>query len=327
MSQSIFSTYRGGENRVTASILAVLKSLALSRIETLLGGLLEQSEFELIRFKNQPKSDLGVPDAEIAASCHVLIETKIKRGAVESGQLIRHLQCFERDPAETQILLVLTPDDVEPTPIRQLHDERVAWASFTSLDRRIEELLSNRAEVTSEREAFLLRELQTMLIEEGLVGSAKNVVVVAARRAWDDYLRCGAYVCQPGRPFQPVQYFAFYKDGEILATVPRIIERVDGVELVSGRYEGRLADVVETILKSKLRPAGAVQQIFLLSQREEPQTRHLAAPLKDTRLSESGRAVAFVQGQRYVALEDLMKAKSTADLYDGTGDDAAVSAS
>ena len=51
---SIFSTHSTGENRVTASIIAVLKSLSLPRIERLLGALLEQPEFELVRFQNQP---------------------------------------------------------------------------------------------------------------------------------------------------------------------------------------------------------------------------------------------------------------------------------
>ena len=44
MPDSIFSTYRTGENRVTASILAVLRSLALQRTERLLGALMERSE-------------------------------------------------------------------------------------------------------------------------------------------------------------------------------------------------------------------------------------------------------------------------------------------
>jgi len=64
MGSSIFSTYSTGENRVTASILAVLKSLSLGRIERLLGALLEQSEFQLVRFENQPsRGGKGVPDA------------------------------------------------------------------------------------------------------------------------------------------------------------------------------------------------------------------------------------------------------------------------
>ena len=56
MPDSIFATYKTGDNRVTASILAVLRSLSLHRIERLLGALMEQSEFELVRFQNQPSS-------------------------------------------------------------------------------------------------------------------------------------------------------------------------------------------------------------------------------------------------------------------------------
>ncbi len=315
MPESIFSTYRGGENRVTASILAVLRSLALSRIEVLLGGLLEQAEFELVRFKNQPKADFSVPDAEIACSCRILIEAKIARGAVDSAQLTRHLQCLDQAPAtSTRVLLVLTPDEAKPAAISRLADERLVWASFARLNQAIEDLLGDTAEVISEREQFLLRELQTMLIEEGLLGSPKNVVVVAARRAWDEYLKCGAYVCQPGRPFQPVQYVAFYKDGEILPTVPRIIEVFDGVELTRGKHEGRLETIVETLLSLELRPEGASQKIFILTQPKDPLTRRLTKPVKHAQQSKSGRSIAFTQGQRYVVLDDLMKAESTADL-------------
>ncbi len=39
---------------LTASLLAVLGSLSLGRIERLLAAMLEQSEFELVRFQNQP---------------------------------------------------------------------------------------------------------------------------------------------------------------------------------------------------------------------------------------------------------------------------------
>jgi hypothetical protein len=314
MPESIFSTYRGGENRVTSSILAVLRSLALSRMERLLGALMEQAEFELIRFKNQPKGDSGVPDAEITGSCRILIEAKIQRGAVDQEQLRRHLQCFDETSVTTQILLVLTPDDARPAAIDQLRDKRVVWGSFAGLDQAIEELLKDPSEVTSEREAFLLRELQTMLMEEGLGGFAKNVVVVAARLAWDEYLNCGAYVCQPGRPFQPVEYMAFYKDGQILSTVPRVVKVVDKLDLVKGKYEGRLADAIAIVLDSKSRPEGASQKIFLLTRPDDPQTKRLERPIKNTLRSANGRSVAFTQGQRYVSLDDLLKAASTADL-------------
>jgi hypothetical protein len=112
MSDSLFSTYTKGENRVTASILAVLRSLALGRIERLLGALLEQSEFELVRFQNQPsRGASGTPDAEIVSSCRLLIETKVGRNAVRHDQLKRHLQRLDHNTATAQGLLLLTPDD------------------------------------------------------------------------------------------------------------------------------------------------------------------------------------------------------------------------
>ncbi len=89
---SIFSTYSTGENRVTASFLAVLRSLSLDRIQRLLGALLEQSEFESIRFENQPsKGGAGVPDAIIQSNVRLLVETKTERNAVDPAQIDRHL--------------------------------------------------------------------------------------------------------------------------------------------------------------------------------------------------------------------------------------------
>ena len=90
---NIFSTYSTGENRVTASFLAVLRSLSLDRMQRLIGSLLEQSEFELIRFENQPsKGGTGVPDAIIQSSIRLLLETKTERNAVSLPQIKRHLE-------------------------------------------------------------------------------------------------------------------------------------------------------------------------------------------------------------------------------------------
>jgi hypothetical protein len=107
---------------------------------------------------------------------------------------------------------------------------------------------------------------------------------------------------------------AFYKDGQILSTVPRVAKVVDKVDLVKGKYEGQLADVVATVLDSKFRPEGASQKIFLLTRPDDPQTKRLERPIRNTLRSTNGRYVAFTQGQRYVSLDDLMKAASTADL-------------
>jgi hypothetical protein len=145
MRECIFATYKTGENRVTASILAVLRSLSLNRCEQILAALLEQSEFELIRFQNQPaKGGEGVPDAEIISSCKLLIETKIKPNAVNADQLRRHLERFKDSKEITQKLLVLTPDTGQPKQIDKV-DPRIAWASFASLDQAINELFEDKS--------------------------------------------------------------------------------------------------------------------------------------------------------------------------------------
>ena len=216
MPDSIFSTYRTGENRVTASILAVLRSLALRRTERLLGALMERSEFELVSFQNQTsKGGKGVPDASITASCRLLVETKIERNAVRRDQIQRHLERLSAAQEAVKVLLVLTPDDTSPAALSELGDPRIAWASFAALDQAIEELLKDPSEVVSEREAFLLRELQAMLAEEELISAANDVVVVPARNAWPEYREFHAYVCQPKRPFQGVRRMAFYTAGAI----------------------------------------------------------------------------------------------------------------
>jgi len=216
MIDSIFSTYKSGENRITASILAVLRSLSINHCELILAALLEQSEFELIRFQNQPsKGNAGVPDAEISSSCKLLIETKTKPNAIDLDQLNRHLTRLEDGVETTKALLILTPDTRQPAQIEELDDSRITWASFASLDQAINGLFDDKKEVISEKEAFLLRELQAMLDKENLIGTQKNTLVIPARHAWPEYREFSAYVCQANRSFKQVEYLAFYSNNMI----------------------------------------------------------------------------------------------------------------
>ena len=107
---SIFSTYSTGENRVTASFLAVIRSLSLDRIERILGALLEQSEFELVRFENQPsKGGSGVPDAIIQSSIRLLIETKTERNGVRLPQIERHIARLDQANETASLFMVQSP--------------------------------------------------------------------------------------------------------------------------------------------------------------------------------------------------------------------------
>lgn len=312
---SIFSTYSTGENRVTASFLGVLRALSLDRMQRLLGSLMEQSEFELIRFENQPsKGGTGVPDAMIQSSIRLLLETKIVRDAVRVPQLKRHLERLDEATELVALLLVLTPDDFRPTEVDEVNDSRVVWASFAMLDQAIDEMLGDKYEVVSEREAYLLRELQNMLAAEGLLANSNDVVIVAARNAWPEYNDFHAYVCQPNRPFQQVARIGFYSKGVIYPLVPKIVAAHDEVEMRKGLHKGPLGALVDHLVETGKRPEGGSFKVLLLSTPDSPETVHLSGPIPNDKKSKTGKPTAFTMGQRYVSSEALAIAKTTSDL-------------
>jgi hypothetical protein len=318
MPTNLFSTYSTSENRVTSSILAVLRSLSMDRCQRLLGALLEKPEFELVRFQDQPSAGgPGVPDALIRASCSVLIETKLVPNALGRQQLERHLERL-RGMGESELdLLALTPDVDTPRVIHEIGDPLISWASFAALDQAVEELLTDPQEVISEREAFLLRELQAMLAREGLVASAKDVLVVAASEAWPEYQAYSTYVCQPGRTFQSVGRMAFYTDGAIQPLVPIIREVHDRVPFERGLHDGALGAIVERLLEKTSRIEGADYKVMLLSGPDDPETGRLEALVRNDLRSSSGRTSAFTQGQRYVSWDRLQAASVTSELVEG----------
>jgi hypothetical protein len=71
--------------------------------------------------------------------------------------------------------LVFCPEELD-----RLNAPRVAWTSFAILDQAIYELLDDKLEVVSEREAFFLRALQNMLSEEKLLSNPNDILGVAA---------------------------------------------------------------------------------------------------------------------------------------------------
>ena len=213
MTTPLFSTYRQGENRVTATLLAVLQRLSLPNMDRILQTLLGDTAFSLVTFDNQPKGRGSIPDARIGTGPALWIETKTKRDTVNSRQLKNHLNSLGRG----ENLLLLTPDDQAPSG---LHDhDAVAWSNFSTLASAIENILDDESDPPSEREAFLLREFILMLRQDGLLDStAPRVMVLAARWAWPEYQRLGVYKCVPNKPMQQIKdsdHLAFYVNGQI----------------------------------------------------------------------------------------------------------------
>jgi hypothetical protein len=320
MPSSIFSRYRQGENRVTATLLAVLERLGAETTEAILSTAVEGGDetLQLVRFRNQPMgAGEGVPDAQIRASINLLFETKVAIGSVNKKQLVRHLGALD-DGSEIQRLYVLTPDVSEPAAVGELADERVRWLSFVGIHQAIDEFLGTEGLVISERDQFLLRQLQGFLDEEGLVRSPDQVLVVAARVAFTEYLIHAAYVCQPGRTFRSVEYLGFYRKRQIEAAVPRlrhvrdqvVLSEESAIELVSqnGPFDHDIARLIRSLLEAGTRTPGAPYKVMLLSASDDPATLKLKAPI--VHLGHN----AWVQGQRYVRRAELEAATSTDDL-------------
>jgi hypothetical protein len=316
MTNPLFSTYRQGENRVTGTVLAAFEHCNSALLEDVLESLLDESDFPLLTFENQPVRDGSVPDAVIRSSAAIYVETKTAQDAVDRDQLERHLKALDADSSDKGRLVVLTPDAEPPAALPD--DERIVWANFDALVEAVESVLGrdvgtaeDSVAVPTEREAFLLRELVRFIESENLTSDAADrVIVVAARRAWPEYQQHGLYFCQSGRYFDPAEHIAFYTDGEIKTEIPRILSRVDDIELTPAgveEHEGltehqreQLSSVVAEMRREDGWRIGEVQQVFFL---EEDLS--LTEPIQNDKTAESGRSIGFVQGHRYVSLNDL----------------------
>jgi len=282
----------------------------------------------LVTFENQLVGDGSVPDAGIRSSTSLLFETKTRQNEVKSDQLREHLGYLDDEDADTERLVVLTPDHEEPTAVGALEDDRVVWANFDNIVDAVESILARdpgnteqSLAVPTEREAFLLRELVRFLYEEEelVSGEEDRVLVVGARKAWPEYEEHGLYFCQPQRSFKPSLYLAFYTNGEIQPKVPRIIDSVESVELtqegvektdsLSSKQRAELRKTVDKLETGDSDRYGSDQKVIFL---DEDRGISLESPVKNNKTAEgSDRTVAFVQGHRYVSASALQKDPTT----------------
>lgn len=317
----LFSTYRQGENRVTASMLAVFERIDSSLVGQLLAAASEESTLDWIQYRNQVGGSASVPDAEILGAFHYLFEIKVKPASLQLPQLRHHLKCFRDVPA--QRLFVITPDGGEPAVIARVDDERVTWLSFLALDRAIAAMLEDPARLVSEHDRLLLTELRGLFAAEKLL-IAHDTVIVAAKTAYPDYLRTASYVCQPGRSFRPgLRYLGFYSAGEIKPEIARIEYHEDGVvfsqkearRLARSKrpVDRRIGGIMATLLGLGRRLEGGQFQLFVLSEPESAKTIRRDAPIPHPP-GPDGAIRAWTQGQRYADSTRLRTASTTADL-------------
>ena len=341
MPNPLFATFKQGENRVTASILAVFERISFALVERIIQILCEEPNIPLLEIRNQIrlKGVGAVPDGAIQASFAYWIETKIVRDAIvhphEVAQIERHLEGLQLSTAARKKLLVLTPDYEKPQAIKGLNSELVVWASFNDLYSAIAEITAtNESWLTSdfsppsEQERFLLRELVQMLLVERLInnGRPNDVLIVPARTAIHDYENFSVYVCQPNRSFRRVEYIGFYHSGLIDRRIAKILcEPVEEVELtkeglenlttpVSAEVKQKLIDLVDKLESDVVgnhRLGGLFKVFFLSPPVPLSDTIELTQDVKNDLKNEVGRPYPFTQSQRYVPLSALKKNPAT----------------
>jgi hypothetical protein len=315
----LFSTYRQGENRVTSSMLAVFERIDLSVLETLLTAATGEASLQTVTFVNQPVGKgASVPDARISAHFAYWFEVKTVPNALGVGQLEEHLKSLEPG-ASSERLFVITPDSGEPPAVAELGNPRVVWFNFRALYDAVDALLADVAGLVSEHARFLLRELQALLVEDGLVDN-DDVVVVAARVAYAEYLEHHVYVCQPNRAFRDgLTHLGFYTDGAIQPHLPRIVHRARAVPFTTEEAnrrrdaddEPRVADAIDKLLSIGARTDGNEYGVFILTPPGDPLTVHLDAPIVNDTVAVSGRPWAWTLGQRYTNLTRLTRSGVT----------------
>ncbi|SDG35636.1 hypothetical protein [Klenkia brasiliensis] len=322
MANPLFSSYSGGENRVTSSMVAVFERIDLSLVQELLRAATgADNTISGVTFANQIVKGESVPDARISAHFDWWFETKTVRGAYANDghgrkQLRQHSKLLLEDASS--LLLALTPDPVMPGWFNELDDVdsaakgRVHWLNFAGLADAISTVLSDDTRLVGEQTRFLLTELVAFFESEGLLAH-DDVVVIAAKSAWPEFAKITAYVCQPNRSFRSgLTHMAFYADGQIKPVVPAIERHFravnfsdQNVQSLRAAGESRLAGVVEALLLDGSRTPGAHYDVFLLSSKESSATLILESPIENDSFAPSGKRTAWVQGQRYTSASRL----------------------
>jgi hypothetical protein len=311
----LFSTYRGGENRVTSSMMAVFQRLELSLLERLLGAVAQESALQLVAFANQPAgAGASVPDARMSARFDYWFETKTVPNALSANQLNEHYKNLS-EGAHHERLFIVTPDAARPSALEALDDDRVIWFNFRAMSDAIDVILDDNTAFVGEQTRFLLRELQQLFAEDGLLDVA-DTVVVAARLAWGEYNDHGIYICQPDRSFRPgLTHMGFYAHSAIQPTVAKILDQrpesitFDSATVAALRsgspIDNRIADAIEASLVGGTRSEGQPFRVFVLSRSPDEGSVLLSGPITNTTRAASGRTWAWTMGQRYTRLTAL----------------------
>jgi hypothetical protein len=191
---SIFTPYKQEENRFTNGLVALLDlssrcsgplpatSLLRDLIALELRG--EIGSFRVLRGFD------GHADAELCGpgSC-IRFETKIRSGALDEGQVKRHLKCLQQAPQTRKVLVLLTPDDGDSSYIKGFlsgksirsfcskgEHHRVRHLEWKSVYKHLDRAVAHtRATVFSRLVMQFLNQIRDRIFEQDFAGIIQKI--------------------------------------------------------------------------------------------------------------------------------------------------------
>ncbi len=296
---SIFGHYSQEENRVTAALLQIFKVGGTNFIADVISQIddidFPSSEINII---TQEREKENVYDGVLSCnfSFRVLVESKIKQGAINSKQLEGLIQNAEND---TDYILYVTPDFEKPEELNQ--SDKIYWTNWKKISQILSELNTNTEPLN-----FLINEFGKYLENLGLLDiiSYKNrVQIVAGSCGEPRALDKNVYICQNERTFRPSKYLAFYNRGGIHSLFEIIGEPQNNCDL------SKMPVLSDYLKKYEPNYKGDKRQVYQLKLINDK----LNIPC--VRTNEKGHKVPYTMGVfRYTTIDKLKAAKTTDDL-------------
>lgn len=161
--------------------------------------------------------------------------------------------------------------------------------------------------------------------------SPDDVVIVAARSAYPEYLATAAYICQPDRVFRDsATRLGFYADGEIKPEIAEIqyveesviftVEEAHRRKSSAHAAVRQVGGLVQLSLQSG-RDSGQAYKVMLLSAKDAAATLVLSAPIANDQRTATGKRWGWTLGQRYTSLAALKRGPAVTSALETAGEE------
>lgn len=300
---SIFGSYNQTENRVTATLLQILKIGGTEFIGKLMNQIEEidfpSSEINIVTQEREMHNVYdGMLDCNFAF--RVLVESKIEIGKINKKQLDG---LIKNAVNPTDYILFITPDNSKPQ-ILETKERPIYWTNWKRINEILKEINTNQEPLN-----FLINEYEKFLEFLKLlnvVSPEQRVQIAAGSYGEPIALKFGFYACQNYRTIKESRYLAFYNNRGIHSLFEILGEPINNCDLSkidNNNVKQYLIDYEPNYSSRDKR------QFYNLKLVDDKLT------IKHSGENKKGKKTAFTMGVfRYTTIDKLKSAKTTEDL-------------